>query len=70
MNQNFRLSDEEYAKVVAYASRRNQTPETLFLSWLHQVTHLSKDDDPGQADRHADRHDEYLAATHMEDHAD
>lgn len=101
MSQIFRLSDEEYATLAAYAEQRNQTPEILFLSWLQEVTYQSREslapgvikqmseklqqykderlgsplfqvagtfaiDDP----RRADRHDEYLAATYMEDHAD
>jgi hypothetical protein len=101
MSQIFRLSDEEYTTLVAYAAQRNQTPEKLFLSWLQEVTHQLREslahgtnkqtgeklqerhrderldsplfhvagmfaDDP----RRADRHDEYLAATHMDDHAD
>jgi hypothetical protein len=102
MRQNFQLSNEEYARLVAYAARRNQTPETLFLSWLQEIIHQPGEsfapgtikqmgeklreqhkneglasplsqvagtfaiDDPGRADRH----DEYLAATFIEDHAD
>lgn len=39
MSHVFQLSDEQYAKLVAYAAQRKQTPETLFQTWLSEVTH-------------------------------
>ena len=38
MEHIFHLSDEQYAKLAAYAARRKQTPESLFQSWLKAVT--------------------------------
>ncbi len=39
MNHIFRISDEEYAKLVAYAALHKQTPEKLFQEWIRGVTH-------------------------------
>ena len=43
MSHMFQLSDEEYAKLAAYAAQRKQTPEMLFQSWLSEVTHAVKE---------------------------
>jgi hypothetical protein len=39
MSHMFQLSDEQYAKLAAYAAQHRQTPEMLFQSWLREVTH-------------------------------
>lgn len=102
MNHIFHISDEEYAKLAAYAALQKQTPEKLFQEWVHRVTRgmeatatskrgqptyqesqkeyeqeflnsplfqaagMFAIDEPGWADRH----DEYLAETYLENHAD
>ena len=102
MNHMFQISDEEYAKLAAYAARYKQTPEKLFQEWVWRITRnteapsFSKQeksptqkkqkvreqqflnsplsqvagmfaiDEPGWADKH----DEYLAETYLENHAD
>ncbi|SRR6266568_4455197 len=38
MSHIFHLSDEEYAKLTAYAIQQKQTPEKLFQAWLSDVT--------------------------------
>ncbi len=38
MQHVFQVSDEQYAKLAAYAARRKQTPESLFQSWVRAVT--------------------------------
>jgi hypothetical protein len=35
----FQLSDEQYARLAAYAALQKQTPETLFQAWVNEVTH-------------------------------
>ena len=79
MSHLFQLSDEQYAKLAAYAAQHKQTPETLFQAWLSEVTQeedilnsplfqiagMFAIGEPGWADRH----DEYLAEGCIEDHA-
>ena len=43
MSHIFRLTDEQYAQLVAYAARRKQTPESLFQAWLSEVTQSEKE---------------------------
>ena len=38
MAHDFKISDEQYAKLAAYAAQRKQTPETLFQEWVRAVT--------------------------------
>ncbi len=71
MSHLFQLSDEQYAKLAAYAAQHKQTPETLFQAWLSEVTQeedilngplfqvagMFAIGEPGWSDRH----DEYLA---------
>jgi hypothetical protein len=102
MGYAFQTSDEQYAKLVAYAAERGQTPETLFQEWVSMITRdteklpsvssIKPTDHERQAEREevllnsplfqvagmfaigeqgwADRHDEYLAETYLENHAD
>jgi len=102
MGHAFQTSDEQYAKLAAYAAERGQTPETLFQEWvsimtrdtekLPSVSKVKPTDHEQQAEREeallnsplfqvagmfaigeqgwADRHDEYLAETYLENHAD
>jgi hypothetical protein len=101
MSHIFQLSDEQYAKLAAYAAQHQQTPEMLFQAWVREVIHnVETSTSPGrakQADREiqgghegetlnsplfrvagmfaigesgwADKHDEYLAETYIENHA-
>jgi len=102
MGHTFQISDEEYAKLAAYAAKQGQSPEMLFLecvraitrdmekiasvssgrpmvqerlagdeeevlnSPLFQVAGMFAIDEQGWADRH----DEYLAETYLENHAE
>jgi hypothetical protein len=102
MGHAFQTSDEQYAKLAAYAAERGQTPETLFQEWvstmtrdtekLPSVSSIKPTDHERQAEREeallnsplfqvagmfaigeqgwADRHDEYLAETYLENHTD
>jgi hypothetical protein len=102
MGHAFQTSDEQYAKLAAYAAERGQTPETLFQEWvsiitrdtekLPSVSNVKPTNHERQAEREeallnsplfqiagmfaigeqgwADRHDEYLAETYLENHAD
>ncbi len=99
MGHAFQTSDEQYAKLAAYAAERGQTPETLFQEWVSMITRdtesvsgVKPTDHEQQAEREeallnsplfqvagmfaigeqgwADRHDEYLAETYLENHAD
>ena len=38
MSHVFQISDDLYEKLVAYAAQREQTPETLFLAWVSEIT--------------------------------
>jgi hypothetical protein len=38
MNHIFQTSEEQYAKLAAYAAQRGQTPESLFEEWINAVT--------------------------------
>jgi len=102
MGHAFQTSDEQYAKLAAYAAQWGQTPETLFQEWvsiitrdtekLPSVSSVKPTEHERQAKREeallnsplfqvagmfaigeqgwADRHDEYLAETYLENHAD
>ena len=101
MAHDFKISDEQYMKLTAYAAQRKQTPETLFQEWVRAITRnleeplsssgVKPTGKEGQAERKeeslssplfqvagmfaigepgwADKHDEYLAETYMENHA-
>jgi len=92
MSHAFKLSDEEYARLAAYAAKRKQTPEKLFQAWVSEVTHKTKEPVPlnrkvgyeEEIQSHpllnvagifsigepgwADKHDEYLAETYVDNH--
>jgi len=102
MGYTFQTSDEQYAKLAAYAAQRGQTPETLFQEWLSMIARdteklpsvntvkpSGKEWQTGHEEEvfsspllqvagmfaigeqgWADRHDEYLAETYLESHAD
>ena len=38
MSHVFQIPDDLYIKLAIYAAQRNQTPETLFLTWVREVT--------------------------------
>jgi hypothetical protein len=38
MAHDFKISDEQFMKLAAYAAQRKQTPETLFQEWVRAVT--------------------------------
>ena len=38
MDHAFQTSDEQYAKLAAYAAQHGQTPETLFQEWVSKIT--------------------------------
>jgi hypothetical protein len=46
MSHIFRLSDEQYDRLAAYAARRKQTPEKLFQAWVREVTNKTKEPVP------------------------
>src|SRR5260370_28202941 len=100
MGHAFQTSDEQYAKLAAYAAERGQTPETLFQEWVSMITRdteklpsvsgVKPTDHEHQPEREeallnsplfevagmfaiaeqgsADRPDENLPETYMEDH--
>ncbi len=37
MSHIFQVSDEQYAKLAAYAAQQKQTPERLFLIWVSEI---------------------------------
>jgi len=37
MEHTFQTSDEQYAKLAAYAAQRGQTPEALFQEWVNMI---------------------------------
>ena len=39
MSYMFRLSNEQYEKLAAYAEQKEQTPEELFLAWVDEVVY-------------------------------
>lgn len=39
MSHVFQLSDEQYAKLAAYAAQHEQTPEILFQTWVDDLIH-------------------------------
>jgi hypothetical protein len=39
MSHVFQLSDEQYAKLAAYAAQHEQTPERLFQTWVDDLIH-------------------------------
>ena len=38
MSHVFQIPDNLYEKLAAYAARQEQTPETLFLAWVNEIT--------------------------------
>src|SRR6266852_3929779 len=56
MAHDFKISDEQYAKLAAYAAQWKQTPETLFQEWVRAVTRSLVDILPspeGRRDSHS-----------------
>ncbi len=57
MSHVFQIPDDLYEKLAAYAAQQEQTPETLLLAWVSEITrHLeasqpSDDDHMNQANR-------------------
>lgn len=43
MSHVFQLSDEQYARLAAYAAQQRQTPESLFQDWVDEVTHNAQE---------------------------
>lgn len=37
MSHTFQVSEEQYAKLMAYAAEQRETPETLFQAWVSEV---------------------------------
>jgi hypothetical protein len=37
MDHTFQVSEEQYAKLTAYAVEQKETPETLFQAWVSEV---------------------------------
>lgn len=96
MNHAFQLSDEQYARLATYAAQLKQTPESLFQTWVSEMTQKVKESAASNVSEQknreedalnsplfrvagmfaigesgwADKHDEYLAETYIEDHAD
>lgn len=100
MSHIFQISDEQYAKLAAYAAQSKQTPETLFQNWVGEVTdnggkltspieQVERKVQEGQEEEilnspilqvagmfaigepgWADKHDEYLTETYVDNHAD
>ena len=81
MNHIFSVSEQQYAKLMTYATRYEQTPETLFQAWVNEIGQRAEKgtaNDPffqiagmfaiGDADLAA-KHDEYLAEIYGDDHA-
>lgn len=53
----FRLSDEQYNKLAAYAAQNKQTPEKLFEVWVSEMTHKTKEPAPLNCkERQAEEH--------------
>lgn len=61
MSHIFRLSDEQYNGLAAYAARRKQTPEKLFQAWVSEVTHKVKEPLP-------QIHKEQMSGEELESH--
>lgn len=38
MSHVFQIPDDLYEKLAAYAAKQEQTPETLFLAWVSEIT--------------------------------
>lgn len=82
MSHVFQLTDEQYEKLAAYAAKRKETVEMLFQRWVNEVTHNLEEErlnDPlfqiagmfAIGDPYlAEKHDEYLAETYRENHAE
>jgi len=81
MDYTFSVSEQQYAKLMAYATRHQQTPETLFQAWVNELAQRAEKwiaDDPlfqiagmfaiGDADLAA-KHDKYLAEIYRDEHA-
>ena len=37
MNHTFSVTEQQYTKLMAYATQHQQTPETLFQAWVNEV---------------------------------
>jgi len=81
MNHMFSVSEQQYSKLMAYARRYEQTPETLFQAWVNEVGQRVEKwtaNDPlfqiagmfaiGDTDV-ATKHDKYLAEVYRDEHA-
>ncbi len=58
MSYIFQLSDEQYARLAAYAAQQKQTPETLFQAWVSEMTSTMKTSTSSRRERREERTEE------------
>jgi hypothetical protein len=68
MSHVFQLSDEQYAKLTAYAAQHEQTPEILFQTWLDDLIHTLEEQTPSMNTEQADGEEQEEYEEELVDH--
>jgi hypothetical protein len=68
MSHVFQLSDEQYAKLAAYAAQYEQTPETLFRTWVDDLIHDLEEPTPSMSIEQADQREQEESEEEFVDH--
>src|SRR5947209_19420275 len=58
MSHEFQLSDEQYAKLAAYAAQYEQTPEILFQTWVADLIHALEEQTLSMSIEQADQEEQ------------
>jgi hypothetical protein len=68
MSHIFQLSDEQYAKLAAYAAQYEQTPEILFQTWVDDLIHALDEQTLSMSIEQADQEEQEEQEVDPEDH--
>jgi hypothetical protein len=58
MSHEFQISDEQYAKLAAYAAQHEQTPEILFQTWVDDLIHVLEGQTPSMSIEQEDQEEQ------------
>jgi hypothetical protein len=68
MSHVFQLSDEQYAKLAAYAAQHEQTPERLFQTWVDDLIHALEVQTHSMSIEEDDQEEQEVSEEDLEDH--
>src|SRR5947209_5764684 len=61
MSHIFQLSDEQYAKLAAYAAQHEQTPERLFQTWVDDLIYNLEEQIPSMSREQEDQEEQEVS---------